>query len=119
MDPVVKPETQTETNTASTENLSAAINQLWIRFKPEIRKRVGLLQTAAAARGQSAALREESVGAAHKLAGALGTFSLDRGTDLAREYELLASRDGVLEEAVCERLAEIAAELGVIVDGRK
>jgi HPt (histidine-containing phosphotransfer) domain-containing protein len=119
MDPTAKPDALAEKNPASNENLSAAINQLWFRFLPEIRKRVELLQSAAADNGHSATLREEAVAAAHKLAGALGTFDLERGTDLAREYELLAGRDEALDAATSEQLVAIAAELRVIVDARK
>jgi HPt (histidine-containing phosphotransfer) domain-containing protein len=117
MDPAAKPDQLAEKTLTRTENLSAAIDQLWIRFLPEIRKRVGLLQ--AAAHGDAGSLHEESIAAAHKLAGALGTFNLERGTDLAREYELLAGRDEAQDDAARERLAAIAAELAVIVEGRK
>jgi HPt (histidine-containing phosphotransfer) domain-containing protein len=119
MDPKAKPDARTENNSAARGNLTAAIDQLWIRFLPEIRKRVELLQLAAADHGHSANLREEAVAAAHKLAGALGTFDLEQGTDLAREYEQLAGQKAGLDKAASERLAAIATELGVIVNARK
>jgi HPt (histidine-containing phosphotransfer) domain-containing protein len=119
MDSAAKPDQLAEKSSTRTEHLSAAIDQLWIRFLPEIRKRVELLQTAAAVGGGTGSLREEAVATAHKLAGALGTFNLERGTELAREYELIAERDDVPNDATSERLVAIANELGVIVDGRK
>jgi len=119
MDPTAKPDAMAETNLGVKEDLSAAIDKLWIRFLPEIRARVELLQAAATDRGHSAALREEAVAAAHKLAGALGTFNLERGTDLAREYELLAGRSDLPDDAASARLMAIATELGMIVEGRK
>jgi len=102
--------------------LSAAIDLLWIRFLPEIRKRVDLLKTAAAAcaaNALSADERGEAAAAAHKLAGSLGTFNLTHGTELAREYEVLASRDETLNAKAAKRLATIASELGILVEGRK
>ncbi len=108
-------------NTAGGE-LSAAIDRLWVRFQPEIRSRVELLKTAAAAcaaNALSANDRADAVDAAHKLAGSLGTFNLTRGTELAREFEVLASGDETLDGAAAKRLATIAAELGVLIEGRK
>ncbi len=68
--------------------LSQAIDRLWARFLPEIRERVAILEAAAsavAAGKLSATRRQAAQAAAHKLAGVLGTFSLTRGTVLARE----------------------------------
>ncbi len=62
---------------------------------PEIRERVAVLEaaaTAVAAKKLTAARREKAQAAAHKLAGVLGTFSLTRGTVLARELEVTIPR---------------------------
>jgi HPt (histidine-containing phosphotransfer) domain-containing protein len=117
-----KPQEHAEAKIAASGDLSAAIDALWARFLPEIRKRVELLKTAAAAcaaNNLSAQDRGEAVAAAHKLAGSLGTFNLTHGTELAREYEVLASRDETLNAKAAKRLATIASELGILVEGRK
>jgi hypothetical protein len=44
---------------------------------------------------------------------------LTHGTELAREYEVLASRDETLNAKAAKRLATIASELGILVEGRK
>ena len=122
MDREPKPEDHAETNPFAAGDLSAAIDQLWIRFLPEIRTRVDLLKTAAAAcaaSALSAGERAEAVAAAHKLAGSLGTFNLKGGTELAREFELLASRGETIDATAAKRLAAIASELGILVEGRK
>ncbi|SPE24135.1 Two-component response regulator (fragment) [Candidatus Sulfotelmatomonas gaucii] len=103
------------------EALSQAIDRLWVRFFPEIRERVAVLESAAtavSAKKLSAARREKAQAAAHKLAGVLGTFSLARGTVLARELEVIYSQETSPGSDSGERLAEIAAELRAIVENR-
>ena len=72
------------------------MDRLWIRFLPEIRERVAILEAAAEAvsakRSAHPTVRPHKA-AAHKLAGVLGTFNLTRGTVLARELELAFSRE--------------------------
>jgi HPt (histidine-containing phosphotransfer) domain-containing protein len=101
--------------------LSQAIDRLWVRFLPEIRDRVAVLETAAAAvaaRRLTASRCDEAQAAAHKLAGVLGTFSLTRGTVLARDLELTFSREGSPGQDSAERLAAIVAELRAMIENR-
>jgi HPt (histidine-containing phosphotransfer) domain-containing protein len=128
MKPIAKPGENAATDPAATPGhgatpgLAAAIDLLWVRFLPDIRNRVALLEAAAAACAAnqlSDAQREAAHAAAHKLAGTLGTFNLNRGTELAREFELLCARDENPDPALAGRLAQIAAELRAIVDSRK
>jgi HPt (histidine-containing phosphotransfer) domain-containing protein len=103
------------------EALSQAIDRLWIRFLPEIRARVAVLESVAAAvtaNKLTAARREKAQAAAHKLAGVLGTFSLARGTVLARELEATYSQETSPGPDSGERLAASAAELRAIVENR-
>ena len=104
--------------------LNAAIERLWLRFLPEIRERVAVLESAAgafAAHALTAAQQDDAHAAAHKLAGVLGTFKLAHGTDLARELELLYSESGNsgLDAGFGPRLAALAAELRATVESRK
>ncbi len=122
MDHKQEPEQRADTKIAAGGSLSAAIDLLWVRFLPEIRTRVELLKAASAACAAntlSAGMRAEAISAAHKLAGSLGTFNLSRGTELAREFEVLTSRDGAPDATAADRLAAIASELGVLVESRK
>jgi HPt (histidine-containing phosphotransfer) domain-containing protein len=110
MEPIAKPD------------LSAAIDKLWVRFLPEIRARVAILESAAAASAASSLdrpQREAANAAAHKLAGTLGTFNLTRGTVLARQLELMYSQETGPLPALAKRLAAITAELRTIVENRK
>jgi len=101
--------------------MAKALDTLWARFLPEIEDRVHVLDEAAAAVAagkRSEKLRASAHSAAHKLAGTLGTFGLDHGTDLAREAEILYTRDEIGREDAA-RLKSIATSLRTIVDARK
>jgi HPt (histidine-containing phosphotransfer) domain-containing protein len=99
-------------------NLNAALDRLWVRFLPEIRERVAIIESAIqslTANSLSAEQQEAAASAAHKLAGVLGTFSLQRGTELARELELQFSGT----PGIASNLAAQAAELRTIIENRK
>src|ERR1700690_714318 len=62
---------------ANQDALKQALDRMWIQFLPLMMERVGILETTAAAVAAnhlSTEQREAAHGAAHKLAGALGTF---------------------------------------------
>jgi HPt (histidine-containing phosphotransfer) domain-containing protein len=102
--------------------LDEAIDRLWTQFLPQMRERVAILETAAsgfAADKLSAADHVKANDAAHKLAGALGSFGLTRGTVLARELEIMYSRENGADPVTSARLGEIAAELRAMVENRK
>jgi HPt (histidine-containing phosphotransfer) domain-containing protein len=99
-------------------DIAAALDRLWTRFLPEIRARVEILESAARAlaNGELAtAQREEAAGAAHKLAGTLGTFGLAHGTTVARELERqFVNGPGPTAEFAMKS----AGELRAMVEGR-
>jgi HPt (histidine-containing phosphotransfer) domain-containing protein len=108
-------------DTSEKTALSDAINKLWTQFLPQMRERVGILEAAAqafAADKLSLAQHVEANDAAHKLAGALGSFGLTKGTVLARELEIMYSRENGPDPAMAARLGEIAAELRTILENR-
>ena len=67
---------------------------------------------------RSAESRKRGAETAHKLAGILGTFGLPRGTELAREAEVMLEEDTLLNAASITRLHELAGELGLLIDQR-
>jgi HPt (histidine-containing phosphotransfer) domain-containing protein len=102
--------------------IEQALDRMWTRFLPDIRERAAMLDVAAKAAARGAlnqAARADAQSAAHKLAGTLGTFGLARGTDLARELELLYAGSEGLEGAQAQRLAALAGEIKAIIEGRK
>lgn len=103
-------------------SLAGALDNLWVRFLPEMEGRVALLEAAAEASKfdrLSAGQQEEAHAAAHKLAGVLGTFGLTRGTLLARELEIMYSPQNGRDPAQAGQLSQIATELRAIVASRK
>jgi HPt (histidine-containing phosphotransfer) domain-containing protein len=98
--------------------IAAALDRLWERFLPEIRGRVEILEAAARAMANgelSGDQREQAAGAAHKLAGTLGTFGLAHGTQVARELE----RFYIGDEGLAPEIAlSSAAELRELIEGR-
>lgn len=106
---------------AQSSALAEAMNRLWAQFLPQLEERVAALEMAARAVAEgtlTTALREEAVAAAHKLAGTLGTFGLNDGTELAREAEILYAEDAPTI-AANNRPAAIAAQLRATLAKRK
>jgi HPt (histidine-containing phosphotransfer) domain-containing protein len=103
--------------------LSEAMNRLWAKYLPQMEERVRTLQETAARLSKGDPLSEterNQAGAdAHKLAGVLGTFGLQGGTELAREAEQLCGSALVPDSAGAERLATIAERLGAVVASRE
>lgn len=105
----------------SKPDLTSALDQLWKRFLPEITERVSILESTAkacATGGLTQEQREAAHAAAHKLAGTLGTFSLSRGTELAREFEQLCAGNEACSSNQVSHLAELAAEIRNIIASR-
>jgi HPt (histidine-containing phosphotransfer) domain-containing protein len=105
-------------STTPQPSLATALDRLWTRFLPEIRDRVAVIDSAvqsAAAGSLSAEQKQAAASAAHKLAGVLGTFSLQRGTELARQLEL--QFNGVPDSAA--HLSSVASEMRSLIENRK
>jgi HPt (histidine-containing phosphotransfer) domain-containing protein len=106
---------------AGSSALQQALDRMWIQFLPMMTERVAILETAATAIAEnqlSIEQREAAHGAAHKLAGALGTFGLNEGTLLAREAEALYLNDQPDSPPNPARLTEIAARLRTLIENR-
>jgi HPt (histidine-containing phosphotransfer) domain-containing protein len=102
--------------------MSQALDRMWAQFLPQMQERVNALDAAAqasAAGSLSPEQQQDAQSAAHKLAGVLGTFGLARGTEVARELEVLYSRQIDPDPEVAARLASTAAELRTIITERK
>lgn len=103
-------------------SLTEALNRLWERFLPEFRERLNLLEPAAVELTENRLppeVRNAAHSAAHKLAGVLGTFNLNEGTELARALEQIYAVDGDLEPTPRADVVEITAKLRGLIEGRK
>jgi HPt (histidine-containing phosphotransfer) domain-containing protein len=102
--------------------LSAALDRMWLQYLPQMRERVAVLETAAqdfAENHLSIEQHEAASAAAHKLAGVCGTFGLTRGTVLARELEIMYSRQNGPDKELAATLASTTAELRTLIESRK
>lgn len=119
MQPSLQSESIEKAVPSSPPELAEALDLLWVRFLPEIRNRTNILSAAAAAAVKlPEPQREAAHAAAHKLAGALGTFGLARGSELARELELAFASPAETEPSLALHLAAVTAELRTIIDNR-
>ncbi len=85
---------------------SEGVASLWLRFKPLIASRIELLERYAG--GDPEVSREEAASAAHKLAGALGSYGRHQGTQAARDVENLLEQDAT---GTSERLRRAITQL--------
>jgi chemotaxis protein histidine kinase CheA len=72
--------------------IEAHLAELWQRNLPVLHSRLDLLDRAASASANASLTQNDLEAArdiAHKLAGSLGTFGYQQGTDIARKLELL------------------------------
>ena len=101
------------------QKLQTMLAELWDRSRHTVAERAALLQSAGnqwAQRSLDEATRLSAVDSAHKLAGVLGTFGLPRGTDLAREAEVLFGQSATLSDAELEHLQVLLADLNLLIE---
>jgi HPt (histidine-containing phosphotransfer) domain-containing protein len=101
------------------QKLQTMISALWTRSRHTVVERAALLQAAGdllVDNRLDQATQLNAVDSAHKLAGVLGTFGLPRGTDLAREAEVLFGQPTPPGKAEIERLQVLLAELTRLID---
>jgi HPt (histidine-containing phosphotransfer) domain-containing protein len=107
---------------AAQNALETALERLWIQFQLQIEERLAILDSAAQAFAASELLPEQqqtAAATAHKLAGALGTFGLMRGTEISRELEAIYMREMASDPALAARLRAAVSELRAVVSSKK
>jgi HPt (histidine-containing phosphotransfer) domain-containing protein len=108
-----------ENGQSQEQKLQSMISALWDRSRHTVVERAALLRTAGdllAHNRLDEATQMNAVDSAHKLAGVLGTFGLPRGTDLAREAEVLFGQSRKPGKTEIERLQVLLAELTHLID---
>ena len=108
-----------ENGQSQEQKLQSMISALWDRSRHTVVERAALLRTAGdllAHNRLDETTQMNAVDSAHKLAGVLGTFGLPRGTDLAREAEVLFSQSTKPGKMEIERLQVLLAELTHLID---
>jgi len=97
LNPQVSAKFQPQVTESVTQQYSDGVDKLWQQYQDAMLQRMSVLQTAATAfkKGNlTEELQKSASKEAHKLAGVLGMFGRDAGTQLAREIEeLLVAQD--------------------------
>jgi HPt (histidine-containing phosphotransfer) domain-containing protein len=108
-----------ENGQSQEQKLQSMISALWDRSRHTVKERAALLRTAGdllAHNRLDKTTQMNAVDSAHKLAGVLGTFGLPRGTDLAREAEVLFGQSTTPGKVEIERLQVLLAELTHLIE---
>jgi diguanylate cyclase (GGDEF)-like protein len=93
----------------SMQTYDSQLAQLWEQYRGLMEERFAVLQQAAHTYPLSIELREAAASAAHKLAGVLGMFDRDEGTQIARQLEKQFEGQAELPEEVRSAEANISA----------
>jgi diguanylate cyclase (GGDEF)-like protein len=96
------------------QDFNQAMAALWERYRDLMVERMRVLTTAAAVAQTSSlsdALRQDAERAAHKLAGVLGMFNRDDGTQIAHSLEVLLSESDGLNAAQQAEMVSLVQQL--------
>ncbi|OUL25495.1 multi-component transcriptional regulator [Nostoc sp. T09] len=105
-------------NSSIEQQFNQAMSGLWSQYEGLMLQRIAVLQQAAAALSSNLTqeLRQSAEKEAHKLAGVLGMFEQETGTQIAREIEQILSKDGDLSPAQKSQLRSQIQELGNLIN---
>jgi HPt (histidine-containing phosphotransfer) domain-containing protein len=101
--------------------LNEKVQVLWQKYLPQMLARWEVIHSAIDAlnRGNlTDALRNEAAQEAHKLAGSLGTFGLQVGSELATEIEHLFSTPGTVSGPDLPKLKILVSKLQTEIESR-
>ena len=100
--------------TSVEQEFERKMEQMWLKHQAKMSERMKVLQEAVSRVKQSslsAELQHGAERAAHKLAGVLGMFSRDTGTDIAREIETLLQNNLVLDTKQEKQFVSLVKDL--------
>ncbi|MDZ8107641.1 MAG: response regulator [Nostoc sp. DedQUE12a] len=102
------------------EQFQQAMGGLWKQYEGLMLQRLAVLEELAAALSHksmpNAQLRKSAEREAHKLAGVLGMFEQDNGTQIAREIEQILGKDGDLSSIEKRQLLTLIEDLGKLIN---
>ena len=101
------------------QHFHQAMSGLWSQYQGLMIQRMEVLQQAAAALANETLtmeLRQSAEREAHKLAGVLGMFEQETGTQIAREIEQILDKDGELLPTQKQQLRSLIQELGDLLN---
>ena len=101
-------------STSVEQEFDRKLEQMWLKYQAKMSARMSVLQDAVLAiknKRLSPQIHHSAERSAHKLAGVLGMFSRNTGTDIAREIETLLQDNSVLNERQQERFVTLVRDL--------
>ncbi|WP_315787991.1 response regulator [Fischerella sp. JS2] len=114
------PNSANSVNSASVvQQFQQAMGGLWNQYQGLMTQRMDVLAqaaTALASNNLTAELSQSAQQAAHKLAGVLGMFELDAGTEIARKIEVNFSQKGELSTIQKQQLLSLIQQLGDLLN---
>lgn len=106
-------------NSEVEQQFNQAMSGLWSQYQGLMTQRMQVIRQAAAAiscKTLTQELRQSAEREAHKLAGVLGMFEQETGTQIAREIEQILGKDGDLLPAQKRRVLSLVQELGDLLN---
>lgn len=100
------------------QEFNQKMEQMWLKYQDKMAARMNVLQKTAfkLEKGNlTSDLSQKAQQAAHKLAGVLGMFDRDTGTEIAREIETLLRDNQVLDPRQQEKLISLVADLNSLL----
>ncbi|MDF5708524.1 MAG: response regulator [Nostoc sp. S4] len=101
------------------EQFQQAMGGLWKQYEGLMVQRLTVLEELAAALSNKSVtqeLRKSAEREAHKLAGVLGMFEQDNGTQIAREIEQILGKDGDLSPSQKQQLLSLIEDLSRLIN---
>ena len=111
---VAESEPADNNSTSIEQEFDRKMEQMWLKYQDKMSERMKVLQESIFAierANLSPQLQHNAERAAHKLAGVLGMFSRDAGTDIAREIETLLQDNPVLDTQQQEKFIALVRDL--------
>lgn len=96
------------------QEFNQKMGQMWLKYQDKMVERMKVLQNAVSALKKAELtpdLSHNAKRAAHKLAGVLGMFNRDRGTEIAREIETLLQDNQVLDLSQEKQFISLVTDL--------
>lgn len=96
------------------QQFNLKMEQMWLKYQNKMSERLKVLHQAVSRVKQanlSPQLQQDAQQSAHKLAGVLGMFSRDVGTNIAREIETLLQNNSVLDTQQREQFIALVTDL--------
>ncbi|MFN6565622.1 response regulator [Dendronalium sp. ChiSLP03b] len=106
-------------NSEVEQQFNQAMSGLWSQYQGLMTQRMEVVEQAAAAissKTLTQELRQSAEREAHKLAGVLGMFEQETGTQIAREIEQILGKDGDLLPAQKRRVLSLIQELAELLN---